>query len=227
MTLCLFFSLALPHLVGSLLPASLKCSPVRRAWDVRAAAMMAWRVSLPGCLFMAKLLNFASSVSPRRYRLVGIASSVSSRRAGRRADRIRHWLRHGDLPCARPVVPSRLRGSCPWRIAPTSCPRVSYLLAIITPSRPSSRFSSRWASRCACLALDVFFLCFSNSFAGVMCLLDLSPHSSCSIVSSSRLVLRLVGGGGSSCACLIDLFPMVFSSRFIVSSGGAWSGAGR
>ena len=74
MTLCLFFSLALPHLVGSLLPASLKCSPVRRAWDVRAAAMMAWRVSLPGCLFMAKLL-----MSSRRYRLVGPVSSGGAR----------------------------------------------------------------------------------------------------------------------------------------------------
>lgn len=175
--------------------------------------MMAWRASSPGCLFMVKLL-----MPSRRYRLVG--------RGGERAAFVPRF-RHGWRPCARSVVPSRLRGSCPWRIAPTSCPRVSYLLAIITPSRPSSRFSSRWASRCACLALDVFFLCFSNSFAGVMCLLDLSPHSSCSIVSSSRLVLRLVGGGGSSCACLIDLFPMVFSSRFIVSSGGAWSGAGR
>lgn len=105
MTLCLFFSLALPHLVGSLLPASLKCSPVRRAWDVRAAAMMAWRVSLPGCLFMAKLL-----MSSRRYRLVGIVSSVSSRRAERGADRIRPRFRLGDLP---PRARARARACCP------------------------------------------------------------------------------------------------------------------
>lgn len=66
MTLCLFFSLALPHLVGSLLPANLKCSPVRRAWDVRAAAMMAWRVSPPACLPVVDL-----PMLPRRCRLVG------------------------------------------------------------------------------------------------------------------------------------------------------------
>ena len=84
MTLCLSFPFALPNPVGSLLLADLKCSPVRRACDVRAAAMMAWWVSLPGCLFMAKLLML-----PRRCRLVG-----------RNEERtvFVSWFRLGDLP---------------------------------------------------------------------------------------------------------------------------------
>lgn len=36
-----FFPFALFPPAGSLLLADIKCSPVRRAWDVRAAAMMA------------------------------------------------------------------------------------------------------------------------------------------------------------------------------------------
>lgn len=174
MTLCLFFSLALPPLPGSLLPASLKCSPVRRAWDVRAAAMMAWRVSLPGCLFMAKLL-----MSSRRYRLVGIVSSVPSRRAGRGAGRIHPRFRHGDLPRARLVL--RLVSHL-----------VGRLVAIVLPSM--------------CFSC-VFFIPFS----GGMCLLDLSPCPSRSVVSSSRLVMRL--GRRRIVMCLLDLLPMAFSSR--------------
>lgn len=83
MTLC-FFSLALPHLVGSLLLADLKCSPVRLAWDVRAVAMMAWRVSLPGCLFMAKLLmpsprcRFVGRVGERTVFVIGSVLVICS-----------------------------------------------------------------------------------------------------------------------------------------------------
>lgn len=71
------------------------------------------------------------------------------------------------------------RGSCPRRPASMSCPFVSpsYLLAIIARLVGLLVFSSRRASRCACLAPDVFFLCFFVSHAGVLCLLDLFPRA--------------------------------------------------
>ena len=198
MTLCLFFSLALPHLVGSLLPASLKCSPVRRAWDVRAAAMMAWRVSLPGCLFMAKLLNFASSVSSRRSRLVGRGEERTV------------------------FVPGSVLAACfdelplvPHPICLLSLPRLVLLLVshlvvrLVAIVLPSMCFSC------------VFFIPFS----GGMRLLDLSPCPSRSSVSSSRLVVRL-GRRRIVMCCLLDL-PRWRSSHLVLSPRQAGRGARR
>lgn len=201
MTLCLVLSLSpLPPPALSCLLASISPPPAR-LWEEQAAMMIAWRVSSPACL---PVVDFP--MPPHRCRLVG---------RGGGAGRIRPLLfRRGDLSRVYLVVPSlggavHFLGVLLRGVAPIVSP--SYLLAYHCPSRPSSRFSSRRASRCACLALDVFFLCVFSSFAGVLSLLDLSPRSSRSVVSSSRLVLRLVSDGGSSCACSIA--PIAFSSR--------------
>ena len=194
-----FFARSPP--AGSLLLACLNQSPARRVVggaggdDDSVAGIVA-------CLLA-------------RGRFSDTASSVSSRRAWRGAGRIRPLLfRRDDLSRVCLVVPSlggavHFLGVLLRGVVPIVSP--SYLLAYHCPSRPSSRFSSRRASRCACLAIDVFFLCFFSSFAGVLSPLDLSPRSSRSVVSSSRLVLRLVSGGGPSCACSIA--PIAFSSR--------------
>ena len=128
-----------------------------------------------------------------RGRFAGDASSVSSRRAWRGAGRIRHRFRLDDLPRARLVLPSRGRGSYPWRFASMRCPSCLILFACYyCSSRPSSRFSSRRASRRVCLAPDVFFLCFFRLVPRGNCAcLICPPRPSCSVVSSFRLVLRL------------------------------------
>ena len=219
MTLCLFFSLALPHLVGSLLPASLKCSPVRLAWDVRAVAMMAWRVSLPGCLFMAKLL-----MSSRRYRLVGPVSSGGARSGPYSSPGSVLAICRLVLVLVL-VVPSRRRGSYPWRLASMSRPSCLILFACyhyIVSSCFSFLISSCVSSCLPCPRC--VFLVFFSSFAGVMCLLYLFPCPSRSVVSSSRLVLRLGRRRSGVAACLIYYR---WRSRLvpIASAGGTGSEA--
>lgn len=158
--------------------------------------MIAWQMSSPDCLPVTDL---------------PMPLAVSSRWAWRGAGHIRPRFCLGGRFRARLVLPSRDA----WLMSSADCfddlPSCLLFACYHAPSRPSSRFSSRRASRCACLALDVFFLCVFSSFAGFLSPLDLSSRSSRSVVSSSRLVLRLVSGGGSSCACSIA--PIAFSSR--------------
>lgn len=117
---------------------------------------------------------------------------VSFRRAGRRADRIRHRFRLGDLLRARLVLPSRGRGSYPWRLASMSCPSRLILFAFYHwSSRLASRFSSRRASRCNRPAFDVFFLCIFHPVLRGHVLARFVPVPVSSVVSSSRLVVRL------------------------------------
>lgn len=106
------------------------------------------------------------------------------------------------------VVPSRRRGSYSWRLASMSCPSCLLSAFYHYSSRLASRFSSRRASRHACLTSDVFFLCLFVSL----------------LVSSSRCPVSpcVSGGGGSSCAaCLTcpDGVLLISSYRFVGRDG--------
>lgn len=125
--------------------------PPSGSCEKRAAMMIAWRVSPPACLPVVDL-----PMLPRRCRLVG--------RGGERTV----FVPGSVLAICRLVlvlvlvlvVPSRRRGSYPWRLASMSCPSCLILFACYhCSSRPASRFSSRRASRCNRPAFDVFFLC--------------------------------------------------------------------
>lgn len=146
--------------------------------------MIAWRVSSPACL---PVVDFP----------------MSSRRAWRGAGHIRPRFCLGGRFHARLVLPSRDA----WLMSSADCfdDLLSCLLFACyhAPSRPSSRFSSRRASRCACLTPDVFFLCFlSRSPVSCACLICSSCPSR-SVVSSSRLVGRL-GRRRVVMCCLLD-----------------------
>ena len=152
-------------------------------------------------------------------------SSVSSRRAWRGAGHIRPRFCLGGRFRARLVLPSR--GA--WLMSSADCfddlPSCLLFACYHAPSRPSSRFSSRRASRCACLTPDVFFLCFFSSrpLASCACLICSSCPSR-SVVSSSRLVGRLGRRRGASYACLICPDGVLVSS---LSSRRAGRRAGR
>ena len=108
-----------------------------------------------------------------RGQFAGVALSVSSRRAWRRAGRIRHRFRLGDLPRACPAASSRWRCSYPWRLASMSCPRAFYSFSIIT--RLVGRLVSHLGGRLVVPALSscprcVFLVFFFISFFGGMCL---------------------------------------------------------
>ena len=200
---------------GSLLPASLKCSPVCRAWDVRAAVMMAWRVSLPGCLFMAKLL-----MSSRRYRLVGVVSSGGT--GSGPYSSIVSVLAICRLVLVL-VVPSRRRGSYLWLLASMSCPSCLILFACYH-YLVSSCFSfliSSGVSSCLPYLRCVFLVYFSpRSREACDCLIC----SRARLVSASRCPVSscVSGGGGSSCAaCLTcpDGVLLISSYRFVGRDG--------
>lgn len=180
--------------------------------------MMAWRASSPGCLFMAKLLML-----PRRYRLVG------------RGEERTVFVPGSVLAICRLVlvlvlvVPSRRRGSYPWRLASMSCPSCLILFACyhyLVSSCFSFLISSCVSSDLPCLRC--VFLVFFSSFAGVMCLLYLFPCPSRSVVSSSRLVMRL-GRRRIVMCCLLDLprWRSLVSSYRLVGRDGERDGATR
>lgn len=178
MTLCFFF---VPF---ALLPPALSClrvsisPPPSGSVDVRAVVMIAWRVPLPACLPVADLPVPAS----RRCRLVG--------RGGERAVFVL-----GSVLMICPVliplprlggVAHVLGGLLRWL---TSCLLFAFHQC---SSRRSSRFSRLGGHLVVPVLPPMCFSCvFFVSPAGVLCLLNLSPHSSRPVVSSSRLVLRL------------------------------------
>ena len=220
MTLCLVLSLSpLPPPALSCLLASISPPPAG-SWEEQAAMMIAWRVSSPACL---PVVDFP--MPPHRCRLVG--------RGGERAIFVPGSVLAGGsvlVSSCRLVV----RGSCPRRIASMNCPSCLILFAFYHfSSRRSSRLSSRRASRCSCLALDMFFLCFSvHSLASCACLIcpraRLVQSSRRPSHLSSRLVSSCVsGGGGLSCAACLICSRWRFRLVLVVSSGGTGSGAGR
>lgn len=86
-------------------------------------------------------------------------SSVSSRRAGRGASRIRPRFRLDDLPRAHSVASSPVALLMPLAACFDGLLRASYLFSI--SARLVLRLVSHlgWASRCVCLVSDVFFSC--------------------------------------------------------------------
>lgn len=107
-----------PPPAGSLLLADLKCSPVRLALDVRAVAMIAWLISSLTCLLVVDL-----TVPSPRCRLVW------------RGEERAVFIPGSVMAICRLVlvlvlvVPSRRRGSYPWRLASMSCPSCLILFA--------------------------------------------------------------------------------------------------
>lgn len=157
-------------------------------------------------------------------------SSVSSRRAGRGAGRIRPLF---PVVAICPVLVSLSSLSEAWLMSSESCfdelpPRASsYLLAII--ARLVLRLVSlvsEGISLCLSCLRCVFLVFFFSSFAGVLCLLDLSPYSSRPVVSSSRLVLRL-GRRRFGLPCAACLICSRWCSRLAPSSRRAGRGTGR
>lgn len=206
MTLC-FFSFLSPcprRLFLACLPQI--GPPPAGSGDERAAAMIAWRVPLPACLPVVDL-----PIPPRPCRLVG--------RGGERAVFVL-----GSVLMICPVliplprlggVAHVLGGLLRWL---TSCLLFAFHQC---SSRPASRFH-RLGGRLVVPALPS--MCFScvfsvHSLASCACLfcprarlVQSSRRPSRSVVSSSRLVLRL-GRRRVVMCCLLDLFPMAFSSR--------------
>ena len=185
--------------------------------DDGVAGVVAW------LLVHGQVADVVSSVSSRRSRLVG------------RGEERTVFVPGSVLAICRLVlvlvlvlvVPSRRRGSYPWRLASMSCPSCLILFACyhyLVSSCFSFLISSCVSLQSSCLRC--VFLVFFSSFAGVLCLLYLSPCPSRSVVSSPRLAVRLERQLGSSCACLIYYR---WRSRLvpIVSSDGMGSGTGR
>lgn len=167
--------------------------PPSGSWDERAAAMIAWRMPLPACLSVVDL-------------------PVSSRRAGRGAGRIRLRFCLGGRFRARLVLPSR--GA--WLMSSADCfddlPSCLLFACYHCPSRPASRLSSRMASRCACLGSRCVFLVYFRIVPRWGCDCLICPRAP-SRLSSRRSVSSCVSDGGIIVMCLLDLFPMAFSSR--------------
>lgn len=131
-----------------------------------------------------------------RGQFAGVALSVSSRRAWRRAGRIRHRFRLGDLPRACPAASSRWRCSYPWRLASMSCPRAFYSFSIIT--RLVGRLVSHLGGRLVVPALSscprCVFLVFFSSRSSAACAYSICPRAR--LASASRLPVSS-GGTGS------------------------------
>lgn len=145
MTLCLVLSLS-----PCPLPLALSClrasyiPPPSGSWDVRAVAMIAWRVSSPACFPVVDLPVSAS----RRYRLVG-----------RRGERTVLALCSVVAIC--PVFVSLPRRLMPLAACFDEMPLVPSIRFLSLPVSSCFSFpSSRRASRCSRLVIDVFFLCF-------------------------------------------------------------------
>lgn len=189
MTLCLVLSLS-----PCPLPLALSClrasyiPPPSGSWDVRAVAMIAWLVSSPACFPVVDLPVSAS----RRYRLVW--------RRGERA-----VLALCSVVAICPVFVSLPRRLTPLAACFDELPIVPHPICFLSlvVSSCVSFLSSRRASRCACLASDVFFLCFLSRSLGHRDCLICPPRSS--RPSSRRPVSSGVSGGGvlSCAACLI------------------------
>lgn len=160
--------------------------------------MIAWRASPPARLPVVDL-----SVPPRRCRLVG---RVGERVVFVFGSVIAICLR------ARSVASSRWRGSYPWRLASMSCPSCLRFAHYHYSSRPASRLSSRMASRCACLGSRCVFLVYFRIVPRWGCDCLICPRAP-SRLSSRRSVSSCVSDGGIIVMCLLDLFPMAFSSR--------------
>ena len=171
--------------------------------DDGVAGVVAW------LLVHGQVADVVSSVSSRRSRLVG------------RGEERTVFVPGSVLAICRLVlvlvlvlvVPSRRRGSYPWRLASMSCPSCLILFACyhyLVSSCFSFLISSCVSLQSSCLRC--VFLVFFSSFAGVLCLLYLSPCPSRSIrlVASSRRASRAAAG---IVMCLLDLLPMAFSSR--------------
>lgn len=159
---------------------------------------------MPGYLFMAKLLML-----PRRCRLVG------------RGEERTVFVPGSVLAICRLVlvlvlvVPSRRRGSYPWRLASMSCPSCLILFACyhyLVSSCVSFLISSCVSSCLPCLRC-VFLMYFSPRSREACDCSILFPCPSRFVVSSSRLVMRLGRRRSGVVMCLLDLLPMAFSSR--------------
>lgn len=172
--------------------------------------MIAWRVPFPSCLPAADLPVSAS----HRCRLVG--------RRGERA----------VLALCSVVAICPVFVSLPRRLMPLAAcfdemplvPSIRFLSLLV------SFLISEGVSLCLpCrLAPDVFFLCFFLPLRLVLrrpvltrfVPAPVSPHR---LVFPSRRASR--GGGCVVMCCLLDGFPVAFSYRFIVSSGGTGNGS--
>lgn len=153
-------------------------------------------------------------------------SSRRSRLVGRGEERTVFVprFRLGDLPPrARACVPSRRRGSYPWRLASMSCPSCLILFAcyhyLVSPC-VSFLISSGVSLRSSCLRC-VFLVSFSSR-SPVACACSICPRARL-VPASRRPVSSCVsGGGGSSCAaCLTcpDGVLLISSYRLVRRDG--------